>query len=248
MTSSSDCSGTHAVVELAVRDEQRDGDVVDAVDRRARLDLGGREERRAHHPFHVLTALAVAHRPGRLEVAVAVLAHRGLEPVLGIVDRRVQAPCTSRTTRRRSRPAARRPSRASRGGRTRRGSPWCRRRPRRRGCRARSPGRSRCCRGSSARTTRSPGRRSTARRRPTRRPRRRWARRAGRRPPGPARRDAPSGRNRKPWISSPSKERYVTSSGSTCGIERTVAGVGASSTVRSPLPATSIRSMRGAVA
>src|SRR4051812_13505550 len=56
-------AGVHAIVELAVRDQERDGDVVDPVHRRTRVDLRGGEERGAHHPLHVLAAFAVAHGP-----------------------------------------------------------------------------------------------------------------------------------------------------------------------------------------
>ena len=85
------------------------------------------------------------------------------------------------------------------------------RRPTRRGWPARSRGRSRWSRGSSAPATRSPWRRSTGRGRPSRRRRRRSGRRAGtRRPaPGPS---GVAGAAGSAGISSPSKERKPTSS------------------------------------
>ena len=136
---------------------------------RARAVRLARGRRRAHHPLEVLHALAVALRPGRHDVAVAVLADRAAEAVLGIVGDREQRHVGAVARAEDARAGRRRPSRACAGSRRRPGSPSCRRRPRRRGWRARSRGRSPWSRGSSARARRSPCRRSTARGRPTRR-------------------------------------------------------------------------------
>src|SRR3954453_10010722 len=61
-----------AVVALAVGDEDRDLDVLEAVDGRAGAVRRARARRVAHHPLEVLHAGPVALRPRRHDVDVAV--------------------------------------------------------------------------------------------------------------------------------------------------------------------------------
>src|SRR3954467_2238912 len=77
-----------AVVALAVGDEDRDLQVLQAVDRRAGTVRGARRRRRAHHALEVLHAEPVALRPGRDDVDVAVGRHRAAIAVLGVVGDR----------------------------------------------------------------------------------------------------------------------------------------------------------------
>src|SRR3954449_6649920 len=57
-----------AVVTLAMGDEDRDLDVLEAVHGRARAVRRPRRRRRAHHPLEVLDAETVAERPRRHDV------------------------------------------------------------------------------------------------------------------------------------------------------------------------------------